>query len=411
MVRASRSGRLTYFPFGKSGGPVRLDATGKVDATTLPALTPATATALGSVKQGTGTTISPDGTITVAAAGAGSPPIYLLATGYGVVGDGSTNSTSALNAALADAATVGATVILPLGTILLTPGAVTVSRNVTLIGTNGSQIYLGAASKGTIIRPAATATTGALIAMTDESAIGHMSFVGTTAQVGVKPGQMCNLEHLNITGCGVGIDFNYGGNGTQVAHCRIHENGIGIQAPVDSHFNDVIVNANTNMGFWIPSGCNLNMVTNCRVEWNNAENIHLDSCTNNVFSNCTIDRAGRAGIRCGGVTTTSFTGMNIGRCGRDQGGSVGNADDCAIRLTNCRGVVFSGCPTWVYGNDGGGGYVSPFYAVYDGGGNTNCLIRNNILVWHANSATATGGPINTTATFGNLATENAVYWA
>ena len=337
--------------------------------------------------------------------------LYMMARDYGVLANGSANDTVALNAALTAAGVSGGTVVLPLGTLLLTPGSVTIPRNVALLGMCGSQTYLGAPTKGTIIRTAAAATTGNLLAMSDESRVADLSIVGTSNQVGVKPGQMCDLERLNISSCNVGLDFGYGGNGTQVEHCRIHENGIGIQAPVDSHFSDVIVNANTNMGFWIPSGCNLNMVTNCRVEWNNAENIHLDSCTNNTFSNCTVDRAGRAGIRCGNVTATNFTGMNIGRCGRSQGGSVGNADDCAIRLTGCRGVVFNGCTTWTYGDDGGGGYYSPFYAVYDGGGNTYCQIKGGTLVWRANSTTATGGPINTTATFGSLATDNAAYWA
>ena len=113
-----------------------------------------------------------------------------------------------------------------------------------------------------------------------------------------------------------------------------------------------------------------------------------------------------------GISSSSLSAGNIfARSGQAQGGAVASQDDTHIYMQNCTGVVVVANSSRTGPNDVGGGYNSPFYAVYDGAGNVGCIIGQNALAYHNNSSGTTTGPINVVTTFSLAAGLNQTFWS
>ncbi|SDE67114.1 Pectate lyase superfamily protein [Mucilaginibacter pineti] len=126
-------------PKGDTGpqGPPGASGSGYI----LPVATPAI---LGGVKQGTGLTIAIDGTIS--ATGSGTDLGWFDVKRYGAIGDGLTNDTAAILAAIADIPAAGGVLYFPIGQYLVS-GSLTIDKPTVIIGCGG----LGGGEVGTIV--------------------------------------------------------------------------------------------------------------------------------------------------------------------------------------------------------------------------------------------------------------------
>lgn len=377
----------------------------------------------GSSGSGTGTTRK----ITVAKVLSASEVVYAGDPAFagGVLANGTSDDTTAWNAAFATAATTGAVVFGPIGvskvsSFIIPSNVILIGRNVESRGgsATGELAYAsgpGSTILGTVILANSSATP---IIMSAYSQLRDITVIGTSVQTVVNAtAGRATLENVNISAGSSGINFNTTlAGGSSVINCRIHGiNGNGIDSPVNCIISGNIINNSIN-GISLLSGCNGNLIVGNRIEWCSGNGITLNGSPSfadrNAITGNWIDRPGGNGIFMNFAAHTTVTGNSINRAGRNQQVTPGNLSDASFNLTNCTGITIHGNSTAVWGDDSPNpiGYNSPFYAIFDGGGNLNCVIGMNILAYHNNANNSTTGPINTTTTFNLAAGQNPSFW-
>lgn len=374
----------------------------------------------GSTGPGSGTTRK----LTIAKILSASRAVYASDPAYagGVQADGTTDDTSAWNAALAAAATTGSVVIAPLG--ISRVSAFTVPSNVMVIGRNtsprgasatGELTYSagsGSATLGSIIQ--ASSGAGPIITLGAYAQLRDLQIVGTNAQtlVDATAGRTW-LTNLTLSTGTTGIAFGASAAGGSVVDgCRIHHiTGNGIESPADTVIRGCLINACTR-GISLIANCTDNQIVNNRIEWCTLHSISLTSVDRCLISGNFCDRSGGNAILLSSASHVIVSNNFAARSGRAQSGTPGNASDAHFNLTSCNAVIVSDNASSVSGDDAPAaiGYNSPFYGVYDGGSNTNCQITTNVLCYHNNASSPTTGPINTTATFNLASGLNVSLW-
>lgn len=337
---------------------------------------------------------------------------------FGVKADGSTDDTSSWTAALGYASATGACVIPPLGVSLVS--SITVPPNVAIIGRNVESYNVangyGSGTLGSVI--SGTSATLPAVIMSLNSQIYNMKIDGNPAQSCIKLASSANpgtiqLYDVDVFGGLIGIDCAgvpaYG----IVNNCRIHECGTGLANGTDLSITNNIITNCTTAGITLLGSNKRVLITGNRIDTCGI-NINLSGTSSASFvNNVTItgnllqDSSGN-NILLNFCHNVTVTGNEIGCAGRGQSGTPGNASDANFQIANSSACVINGNSTWV-GTDNNA-YIGPYYAVYDGGGNTNCLISSNILPYHNNASSSTSGPINITTTFNLASALNVTYW-
>lgn len=353
----------------------------------------------------------------------------------GVLANNTADDTNAWAAAFAAAAPTGAVVVAPIG--ISKVSQITIPSNVILIGRNveayggsspGQQSYTagtGSALLGSIISANSSSTP---VIMSAFSQLRDIAVVGTSVQVVINAsaGRVL-LDNVNITGGTSGVNFstNTTAGGSIIRNCQIHNiNGNGIDNPVNCLIIDNIINGNTSNGISLTNICNGNLINGNRIEWNYLAGISVVGSSGSVADRNTIvgnwiDRSGTNGLVMNFASHTTVSGNTINRSGRNQSGAAGTQLDATFNLSNCFAVTVIGNATSVWNDDANTGYISPYWAVWDGGGNGALspgssavnLIIGNTLGWHGNSTSQPStGPINVTTTFNLPSGLNSTFW-
>lgn len=281
---------------------------------------------------------------------------------YGAVGDGTTDDTAAINAAIA-ACPAGGIVFFPPGHYAIS-SPIIVPPQITLEGSHRDVIwYTGAAAIPVSITALATFAGNGMIKLmgkADQSPPGSVDHVGAAIRFLVIDGtglpggsatrgirvegvvrdflfEHVTVRHVNDTGFwfGAGATSGLMPSSFRLLHCLADtcaNNGYTFTNTPDSTVFDCNALGNTNVGFYIAGFMN-GQIANCRAEWSGLQGFYFTSgywgtgqgsggC--NVIA-CSTDRSNQDGIRIDatGGAVLQFTNCFNRRDGRN-GGTGGN---------------------------------------------------------------------------------------
>ena len=178
-------------------------------------------------------------------------------------------------------------------------------------------------------------------------------------------------ETEGITGYGMRIErchISYFKNGINCKASLITNNTInrcydGITGIVDSRVLNNTINANTHNGINLYQGCNDNIISNNKIEWNAKRGIIGYKCKHNVISSNVIDRNSNSGVELND-SVYNIISNNLFRRNSTNDTLVGS-DSCNIRIEKCYNTSINGNVT-VAGSkeDDGSGSIKPSYGCY-----------------------------------------------
>jgi lysophospholipase L1-like esterase len=315
---------------------------------------------------------------------------------YGAKGDGVTDDTTAIQAAV-DSAGYGGVVYFPPG-IYQTAQPIDLPRGVTLQGSH-SNLMVGPGMVGDewacYLRAAPTFTTGAMIniigdddgehpAINGEQRIVNLMLDGskTTGSLdglyakgnvqNVVLRDFCVRQMPNngiVTAGNAGGEWPYSWRLHSVMVDNCHVNGMSFERNTDLTLDDCQVIGCWSTGFKLIN-CANTLVTNSRAEWNGNYGFHLTGDWGNwpgsgsmTMDACSTDRNGWDGVRIDASGNAPFiiNSLNTRRDGRN--GGPGGGGYAGLALLNRAPVIISSLGCYVGTDDGGTANTSPEYGV------------------------------------------------
>lgn len=323
--------------------------------------------------------------------------ISVKGPGYGAEGDGTTDDTNAIQAAI-NAAGNGGVVYFPKG-VYRTSRALDLPRGVTLMGSH-SNLMVGPGMTDEdypcYIQALPSFTTGAMIqiigendgthpAINGEQRITNLMLDGSKVPAGNLDGiyargnvqnvvmrDVCVRKMPNngiITGSNPGGEWPYSWrlHSVMVDNCK--SNGIVFERQTDLSLIDVQVIGCQATGFKLINAANT-IVEGCRAEWCGGYGFHITGAWGNwpgsgsmTLSACSTDRNGWDGVRVDATGNGPFliNALNARRDGRN--GGPGGGGFAGLALMNRAPVVVTGLGCYVGTDDGGTANTSPEYGV------------------------------------------------
>ena len=210
---------------------------------------------------------------------------------FGAVGNGTTDDTAAINAAIAFAGPTGKSVYLPAGKYLIT-STIAIDWAITLFGDIATIYTQSSYPYGTVIVKGAAVAGPALKLNTDKCAIKSLGVVGLAGNTG-------DGIHLNANGCLLkNVQVKYVANDG----VRIGGYAAGINAN-SCILNNVIVNYNGGSGLYIHSNnvglpdANACAITSLSANFNTVNGVLLGNCYQNTFIGIHIENNTAWGIK------------------------------------------------------------------------------------------------------------------
>jgi hypothetical protein len=210
---------------------------------------------------------------------------------FGAVGDGTTNDTAAINAAILFAGPLGRPVYLPAGKYLIA-STIAIDYPITLFGDIATIYTRSSYPYGTVIVKGAAVVGPALSLNSDKCAIKSLGVVGLAGNTG-------DGIHVKANGCLLeNIQVKYAGNDG----VRIGGYVAGINAN-SCILNNVIVNYNGGSGLYIHDGngslpnANACSITALSANFNTGNGVLLGNCFQNTFTGIHIEDNGAWGIK------------------------------------------------------------------------------------------------------------------
>jgi hypothetical protein len=346
---------------------------------------------------------------------AGSP--FVSVTSYGATGNGTTDDTAAINAAIAAALAAGTGIVwFPAGTYATT-SVIDIPENVTLEGVHGDSIaYTTSPPSPCVIKPLATHTGTAILRMRGKTEtsrtydhvgarIRNLTLDGVNTPAGTKGIQVAALvrearfEYVSVNNTkDTAFWFGAGAVATttmpqslRLIGCLANKsgnNGYTFTNVPDSTIVDCESLGATNSGFYFAGFMN-GQVQNARSEWSGQQGILITSgywgtgqgSGGANFLGCTTDRSG-------------FNGLYI---------DTTTAGSAPLQFTNC-----THRRDGRNGGTGGGGYAG----IFIGSGNTMPIVIDNVQIYPGvdDDGTKTNSPqIGISATGANPVTLTSGY--
>lgn len=301
------------------------------------------------------------------AGGLGSFPAWynVRSPVYGAKGDGSTNDTTAIQAALtAASAAGGGTVYIPAGTYKVSN--LTVDTAVTLAGEGPATILSAVGGSSGYMITQKTAASSKKILLRDFALVPNTGTLGGIQldATGFGTGDVQHqVRGVFVTNSG-GDAFNFGANlrGCIISGCSQYGSegyGYNISAgATDNFFTDCVSGPSKQHGFYVSGGNNL--IKGCKAFWSGYDTngaswgttqaaFYLNSATYVTMVGCSAQQAALHGIDMQGAQYCTVTGCEADTNSAGNGVTTGvgiNTNGC----TNCAVIGNSG------GNNGG---ISP----------------------------------------------------
>lgn len=177
---------------------------------------------------------------------------------------------------------------------------------------------------------------------------------------GIKVSGGTRISNCCIIGFANAIHGNY--HSIVAENNNIHYNNNGIYRTIDSRIINNTINANENDGILLDTGCNDNIVSNNKIEWNKRNGVTIYSSTNNVISNNIIDRSTQYGITIN-AANKNLISSNFLR--RNNINTAINTSNSQIRIENSYNITLENNQLKKgNSNDDGSGDEIPVYALY-----------------------------------------------
>jgi hypothetical protein len=356
---------------GAANGIATLDPTGKVPSSQLPAL-------------------SGDGSD-------GTHWLNVKNVPYGAKGDGVTDDTAAILAAIDDAG-YGDVVYFPAGVYILSQPIDLYNRGVTLRGSHSNLM----AGPGMVpdewpcyIQAAPTFTTGAMITIIGEDDGEHPAINGeirienlmldgskvagwgldgiysrgNVQNVVLRDVCIRQMPNNGIVTASVGTTWPYSWRLHSVMVDNCHVNGMVFEGNTDLTLEDCQVIGSWSTGFKLIN-CANTIVTHSRAEWNGNYGFHITGGWGNwpgsgsmTMTGCSTDRNGWDGVRIDASGNGPFliSALQTRRDGRN--GGPGGGGYAGLRLSGTAPVVATNVGCYVGTDDGGTANTSPEYGV------------------------------------------------
>ena len=330
---------------------------------------------------------------------------------YGAKGDGVTDDTEAIRAALADAAACRGTVLVPPGRYIT--GKQTLGEGVRLVGRSAWSFRSYGASEW-ILRDASD---GCMLDITGAygASIEGMSLNGRGLGENVH-GVFLHWEKYNggnqedtptIDDCRIG---NFSGDGVHLSHIwcfsvrhsmLCHNRGAGLMIDGwDGFLIDNWFSGNRHGGIYAAPLVASITATGNRVEWNGFAGFYVESGDSWNITGNFFDRSGGPALRCGAVRTFAVTGNVFRRSGKpDIVPFTSPRENAHIWMRGASNGTVTGNTFELGRDDGGRGVLSPdFGTVLEGCRHTvfannaqHCgAIRENLIVEDCADTTVSG---------------------
>jgi len=296
--------------------------------------------------------------------------VEVLPQWWGARADGSTDDTSAVQAAIDFATRInhGSG-----GAVRFIPGTYMIRQ---LKGRARTSFLGGAFNAGTsqqgnvVLRHLSDSTTGPGDALLDLTGQSQMTLRGITFDAvsrrrgihGLKAGSRLVLEDCLFHECHSGIHSGDDGNYLQQSFlrgCKFQRCNNGLRGASDCYILQCHFIANASNGIHLITGANDNVIVGGKADWN-GRNINLFEANNNVIVGMIIDRASTRGISVRGGRNNVIVGCQFRRNGRTDGPPPENTH---ILLDSTAEVALSGCVTRSGADDDGSGFVAPRVAL------------------------------------------------
>ena len=327
---------------------------------------------------------------------------------FGAKGDGKSDDTPALLAAMKKAKTGNGTIYFPTGTYCIHP--VRVPSHITLKG-DSNWAYANKGNKDPEFQGRTTlkALSGDARALLDCYDARGTRIIGLTLD-GDKQGKSMHGIYARHTGCELHIVVedcrinHFTGSGIRlekawvfaIRRClvmRNDEHGIDCTGGYDGWVIDTMLTANRGAGFFARGEAAEDMdenekkairffgaasvtLTANRIEWNSAGGIILKNANSMQINGCSIDHNFGPGIMMNDSTANTITGCMVRTNGVDCEGEM----SCQIRLEDCNGTVVTGNTLWGWFDRGEHDYkqADPLYGIIIKN-LTGCVISQNAL--------------------------------
>jgi hypothetical protein len=349
---------------------------------------------------------------------------------YGATGDGATDDTAAIYAALS-ALPEGGVLGFPVGTYLIS-SPIVLLRNRGLLGLHaGIWPY---DTGGPVRIKASTAFVGeALIRLKDEEELyGTVGAAANGLQVGPNDQSGQAVQRITLDGftVGAGVDgiqatglvrsvrltdvavrrvtgsafrtvgyvrkdgLTYYPRGWRITGCTADSagnNGYSLNLLNDSTLIDCLAVGNTSHGFYVAGPGELLML-GCRAAWNKARGYYLTGTSygNTLLSACTTDRNEQSGIftDCTGRQPIVIAGATLRRDGRNNNGGGGSYAGLLVSGATAP-VIVSALSTETGQDDTGLGSMSPQYGLRVL--NSTAVVVESGVLWGMTAASLDGG--------------------